>query len=51
MENHQQMIRNSAMEKRQYENQVQEHVATINQELTQIRNELSNTRKFQTRFK
>lgn len=49
MEKHQQMFRNVAMEKREYENQVQEHVAKINQELSQARNELTNTRKIDFR--
>lgn len=43
MEKHQQVIRSTAMDKREYENKVQEHVAKINQELSQTRNELTNT--------
>lgn len=46
MEKHQQMFQSAAIEKREYENQVQEHVAKINQEMSQIKNELINTRKF-----
>lgn len=46
MERHQQMNHSIAIEKREYENKVQEHVAKLNQELLQTRNELTNTRKF-----
>lgn len=44
MERHQQMLRATTTEKREYEGQVQEHVAKINSELSQARNELTNLR-------
>lgn len=46
MEKHHQMNHSIAIEKRDYENKVQEHVAKLNQELLQTRNELTNTREF-----
>lgn len=45
MEKQQQILRTNTIEKREFENQVQEHVAKINSELTQTRNELTNMRK------
>lgn len=45
MERQKQMMRATAMEKQKYEGQVQEHVAKINSELSQTRNDLTNLRK------
>lgn len=45
MEKQNQHIKMSAAEKREYEGHVQEHVAKINSELTDTRNELTNLRR------
>lgn len=45
IEKQQQVMRQTAAEKNEYENRVQEHVAKINSELTQARSNLSNMRK------
>lgn len=45
IEKQQQVMRQTAAEKNEYENRVQEHVAKINAELTQTRSNLSNMRK------
>lgn len=45
MEKQNQIIKMSTVEKREYQGQVQEHVAKINSELTDTRNELTNLRK------
>lgn len=45
IEKQQHVMRQTAAEKNEYENRVQEHVAKINSELTQTRSNLSNMRK------
>lgn len=45
MERQRQIIKESTAEKREYEGHVQEHVAKINAELSQTRNELTHMRK------
>lgn len=48
IERQQHALKHSTVEKREYENHVQEHVAKINSDLAEARNELSNMRKKQS---